>query len=126
MPLNITVTKKEPGVFTISPVGSIDSETYAKLEREIEKIMEPLTKAIILNMEGVTFISSMGLGVIFKTKKIMEEKKGTLVMTNLKPNIKKIFDLVKAIPSWMFETMEEADEYLDTFLAHKEKEEEEK
>ena len=122
MPLKITVTKKEPEVFTVSPVGSIDSETYMELEKEIRTIMDSSPKAIILNLEGVTFISSMGLRTIFMAKEMIEEKQGTLIIANPQPKIKEMFDIVKVIPDSMFASLEEADEYLDRFLNEIEKE----
>ena len=122
MPLTVTVTKKEPGIFTISPVGSIDSETYMELEKEIRTIMDSSPKGIILNLEGVTFISSMGLRTIFMAREMMEENKGTLVIANPQPKIKEMFDIVKVIPDSMFASLEEADEYLDAFLSEIEKE----
>ena len=122
MPLTVTVTKKESGIFTVSPAGSIDSETYMELEKEIRTIMDSSPKGIILNLEGVTFISSMGLRTIFMAREMMEEKKGTLVIANPQPKIKEMFDIVKVIPDSMFASLEEADEYLDAFLSEIEKE----
>lgn len=122
MPLTVTVAKKESGVFTVSPVGSIDSATYMELEKEIRTIMDSSPKAIILNLEGVTFISSMGLRTIFMAKEMIEKNKGTLVIANPQPKIKEMFEIVKVIPDSMFASMEEADEYLDTFLSEIEKE----
>ena len=113
MPLEVAINKKEEGVFTVSCFGYIDTTTYMILDKELAPILVPATRVIILNMEGVTYISSMGLGVIFKAKKIIEQYKGRLIMANLQPQVRNVFDIIKALPPQaIFTSMEEADAYL--------------
>jgi anti-anti-sigma factor len=113
MSLEVSVNKKEEGIFRVTCFGSIDTATYQILDKELSPILVPETKVIIFNMEGVSYISSMGLGVIFKAKKILEENKGRLIMANLQPQVKSVFDIIKALPSQaIFTSMEEADAYL--------------
>jgi len=120
MLLKVNITKKEPGVFVVPPEGSIDTETSPDLQRAIEPILNDETKVIILNKQGVNFITSMGLSIIFRTKQTLEAKKSILMVTNLQPKVQKVFELVKAIPDYIFATMEEADTHLDAFLAQNE------
>lgn len=122
MGLKISVAIKETGVFIVKPAGEIDSVTCVELEGAIRPLLLPSTKAIIFDLSLVNFISSMGLSVIFKTKETVEKNKGTLVITNLQPKIKKVFEMVKVIPEYLFASMEEADTYLDKFLTEMEKE----
>jgi len=117
--LKITTKEKEPGVYIVSPAGSIDSETAPEFEQAIQK--HSRAKAIILDLKKLTYITSMGLSAIFKAKKSLQEHQGVLVITNLPSQIQKVFELVKVIPEYVFTTMEEADTYLDTFLADIEK-----
>ena len=125
MSLRINVTKKYPEIFTISLSGSIDSETSAQLDKTVSKIFDSSPKGIILNMEKVNYISSMGVGVIFRTKKSIENIGGTLAITNLQPQIKKVFDAVKFIPSHIFENMAEANAHFDNFFTHLQRQESE-
>jgi anti-sigma B factor antagonist len=113
MSLEVSIHRKEEGVFTVSCFGSIDTTTYMILDKEITPILVATTKVIIFNMEGVNYISSMGLGVIFKAKKILEQNKGRLIMANLQPQVRNVFDIIKALPAQaIFTSMEEADAYL--------------
>ena len=118
MGLDIKVEKKKEGYYVISLVGSIDSDTYTELERQLKPILVSSTKALNFNMEGVNYLSSIGFGVIFKTREALEKNGGSLAITGLQPNVKKLFDAVKAIPESLFATMEEADDYLDAYLAY--------
>ena len=54
----------------------------------------------------------MGVGVIFKIKKILKQNSGTLLMINPQPQIKKVFEIIKVLPDEIFSSIEEADEYL--------------
>ena len=117
MGLVISVEKKQEGVFSIIPVGSIDSETYGEVDKAVKSVLGSQAKAIIFDFKGLIYITSMGLGTIFRTKAAIEKNGGTLAIINLQPEIKKVFDIVKVIPAYIFESMQEADEYLDTFLS---------
>ena len=115
MKLRVDIKKKEPGVFVVSPKGPVDSETYSLFEKELQSIVD--AKAIILDMAKLTYITSMGLSVIFKTKQNLQAQQAVLVITHLQPNVQKVFDLLRIIPEYVFTTMDEADGYLDNFLS---------
>ena len=72
-------------------------------------------------MEGVAFalyhsfetLSSAGLRVIFKAKKLMDANGGKFLMVNLQPQIKKVFEIIKALDGMnVFKDQAEMDEYL--------------
>ena len=118
MGLKIEIERDKQGdSFTVSLIGSLDTETYIEFEKKINSILNPSVKGIILNMEGLTYISSIGLAAIFRARQILENNGGTLALANLKPNIQKIFDAVKVIPEHIFATLQEADDYLDKYIA---------
>jgi len=114
MVLEISVEKKEKGVFIIKPSGRVDADTCHLLKKEIKKLLVPSVKVLILDMAGVEYISSSGIGLIFETKKDIERIKGSLVLSNLQPHVKKVFEIVKALPVLsLFGSAEELDRYLE-------------
>lgn len=117
MALKMNIEKKDDGSYVASLLGSLDTDTYIDFEAKLKSIITADTKGVILNMEGLTYISSIGFAAIFRSKQALEKNKGTLVVANLQPNVKKIFDAVKVIPESIFATLEEADDYLDRFIA---------
>ena len=117
MDLKIKVKKTKSDNYIISLIGSLDTETYQLLEKEIDPILKKSPKGIIVNMQRLDYISSIGLGLLFKAKKDMDEKGGTLIIANLKPDIKRIFEAIKAVPEMFFATIESPDEYLDEYIA---------
>ncbi|MFH1491176.1 MAG: STAS domain-containing protein [Pseudomonadota bacterium] len=114
MPLNITVEMRKVGVYIAKLQGRLDSGTYMFLEERLAPFLDPSTKGIILDMGELEYISSAGVRVVFKTRKFLESQNGSFIMTHLKPQIEKVFEIINALPSMnIFRSVEEADQYLD-------------
>ena len=114
MPLKVKSTSKRPGVIVVSPIGSINAGTYGILEAKVDEILESPPDVIIFDMEFTDYISSTGIRVLLKTKKAMKATNGRMVFMNLQPQIQKVFDILKAIPSLkVFASIQELDQYLD-------------
>jgi len=114
MALKVTSAEKRPGVITISPIGSMDTNTYMILEEKVDSILQKTPDLIIFDMENLNYINSMGIRVLLKTKKAQKKWDGKVVFMNLQPQIKKVFDILKALPSLqVFASIEELDNYLD-------------
>lgn len=115
MSLTITIQEKKDNSFLVAPVGEINTETCQKLEKEVAPVLARAS-AIVFEMKDVTYISSMGLGAIFRIKQAMEKKQGTVLLVNPQPQIRAVFESMKILPDRMFASLEEADECLDAFL----------
>jgi len=115
MSLKVKSTSKRPGVIVISPIGSINAGTYSILDAKVDEILESTPDVIIFDMEFADYINSTGIRVLLKTKKALKETSGRMVFTNLQPQIQKVFDILKAIPSLkVFASIQELDRYLDS------------
>jgi len=113
MSLKINSEKKPGDVFVFTLNGSIDSDTYKELDDRISPVLNSGAKVVIFDMDGVEYVSSMGLNTIFKIQRTLDKSSGTFMMTNIQPQVKKVFEIVKALPSMkIFESIEEADAYL--------------
>ncbi|MFP5213073.1 MAG: STAS domain-containing protein [Acidobacteriota bacterium] len=106
--------EKMPKVFILFPIGSLDGNTYELLEKKAEYLISEGDASIInIDMKDVDFISSMGVRAVIKIKKSLALKGGKMVMSNLQPQIKKVFEIINALPSLtIFASIEELDEYL--------------
>lgn len=117
MALDIKIIKKKDYVYSVELKGSLDSETYTELEDELKEIIDEKTKAVILDMAGVDYVSSIGIRVLVGAKKSLEGKNASFAMMNLQPQIKKIFDVMKILPMFdIFDGMPEADKYIDQII----------
>ena len=115
MPLKIDTVANKPGIARVLVAGALDSNTAPQLDKALSDI-DASVLLIVLDMEGLEYISSAGLRVIFAALKRQEAKRGELVFTNMGPGVKKVFEIVKALPSLnVFASLDEMDEYLATF-----------
>ncbi|MFH1395013.1 MAG: STAS domain-containing protein [Candidatus Omnitrophota bacterium] len=114
MSLKVDIKEQQKGVYVVRVGGRLDTETYVNFGERIKQYLDDTTKILIFDLEKLSYISSIGLGVIFQARKTIESRKGVFILTNLQPQIKKIFEVVKALPeNPVFESMEEVDKYLD-------------
>ena len=114
MPLKVKSAMREKGIFKLSPIGAIDAHTHSVLEDKVDEILAQQPDVIIFDMEFADYISSSGIRVLLKAKKALKETNGRMVFMNLQPQIQKVFEILKAIPSLkVFASIEELDQYLD-------------
>ena len=117
MPLEIKVVKKKNYVYSVELKGSIDTETSYQLEDELREIIDEKTRAVILNMGVVNYISSAGIRAVIWAKKTLEQRNATFAMIDLQPQIKKVFDVMRILPMIdIFDDMPEADKYIDQII----------
>lgn len=112
MSLTVEVNPQQVGQWEVVLNGSLDSDTASDLEEALEPVLKPETRRITFNMSGVDFISSAGIRVVAVTAKAMKANGGALAITQLQPQIQRVFDIIKALPSMgVFASQAEADEY---------------
>ena len=113
MSLEIVITPEANNGKRISISGSLDSNTAPELQQSIDTEINDSVSATIIDFKDLDFLSSAGLRVIFKTKKLMDNNAGKFLMVNLQPQIKKVFEIIKALGSMnVFKDQAEMDEYL--------------
>jgi len=117
MALGIKIVKKSDCVYTVELKGSLDTETSPELEEKLKEIIDEKTKAVIFDMNELDYISSAGIAAVINTKKELKEKNASFAMLNLKPQIKKVFEVLKILPMFeIFDDMPEADKYIDQII----------
>ncbi len=115
MPLKVKSNTRGQGIIVVSPIGSIDASTFSVFDEKMDDILKQKPDVIIFDMEFADYLSSSGIRVLLKTKKALKQTDGRMVFMNLQPQIQKVFDILKAIPTLkVFASIEELDNYLDT------------
>jgi anti-sigma B factor antagonist len=118
MALKVNVTNRRQGVFVVAPIGSIDTAGHSLFQEKVNSIVAQHPDVIIFDMEFTDYINSMGLRVLFAAQKALKTRSGKLVYMKLQPQIKKVFDILSALPSLkVFASIEELDGYLDAMQA---------
>ena len=114
MALKVNTAVKRPGIFVVAPIGSIDAAGHAVFQERVDSVLNQNPDVIIFDMEYADYINSMGIRVLVKTKKAMKQRRGKIMFINLQPPIKKVFEILNALPSLkVFASIAELDGYLD-------------
>jgi anti-sigma B factor antagonist len=113
MQLEVNTTVKSPGVFVVTPIGSIDGTDRGLLQGRLDAVLGQNPNTIIFDMERTDYLNSMGIRVLVKTKKALALRGGEIAFINLQPQIRKVFDIINALPAFkVFATIQEFDDYL--------------
>jgi anti-anti-sigma factor len=114
MSLSIEIAPVGNGSQRVSLAGRLDTHTYGELDQQLSPVLGSQIQSLILDLAGLDYISSAGVRSIFKARKALAARGGKVVVVNPKPQIQKVFDVVKAVPlDEIFSSVQEADAYLD-------------
>ncbi len=114
MSLTVRTDQKALGAFIVAPSGQINGQTYDVLEDELDQLLAQNPNLIALDLAEVDYLSSAGIRVILKTQKALKARDGKLVFMHLQPQIRKVFEIIEALPTMrVFKNFEEMDDYLD-------------
>ncbi|NLU25447.1 MAG: STAS domain-containing protein [Clostridiales bacterium] len=87
------LTKSSDRNLTIRLEGELDHHGAKKSMRELERAVESaLPLSATLDFSGVTFMDSSGIAVVLRVLRRMRELGGTLKLTKVPPQAKKVFD----------------------------------
>jgi anti-sigma B factor antagonist len=113
MALEIAITTEASTEKRITIAGSLDSFTAPDLQKIIATEINESISTTIIDFKDLDFLSSAGLRVIFMTKKFMDNSGGKLLLVNLQPQIKKVFEIVQVLDHMsIFKDQDEMDAYL--------------
>ncbi|MBN2505214.1 MAG: STAS domain-containing protein [Verrucomicrobia bacterium] len=117
MPLDIQIQKNPTGenaaALTVTLIGSLDTVTAPDLERQLAPWLGGPVADIVFDLAQLKFISSAGLRVFSVTRKTLKERGGQASFLNLQPQIREVFDIIKALPGVaIFKDVAELDRYL--------------
>ena len=82
---------EENNKIVVGLVGKLDSTTFSVLEKEIE-VMDVEGKTVVLDLKELEYISSAGLRVVLKLKKIMD-RVGSLEVINANELVLEVFEI---------------------------------
>ncbi|MFA6371640.1 MAG: STAS domain-containing protein [Methanothrix sp.] len=77
----------------VSVSGRIDGATYKDLETILNELIDQNKSEIVLDLEGVVYISSVGLRVLLAAQKKVRPKKGELKLVSLQPFVREVFEI---------------------------------
>jgi anti-sigma B factor antagonist len=82
---------KEGKKLTLAAVGRIDTSTAPDFEKSITENVQG-AEELVLDMQGVEYISSAGLRVILKAQKLMLSQ-GKMKVINISESVMEVFEI---------------------------------
>ncbi|MES2311850.1 MAG: STAS domain-containing protein [Pseudomonadota bacterium] len=96
--------------------GRLDAMTFGELDEAALALLRRLDdgSTVVIDLTGLEYVSSAGLRSFAKIRKSMRARGGHTLLLNPQPQVRKVFDIVKAVPvSEVFTSTQELDAYLD-------------
>lgn len=94
--------------------GRLDTHTYQTLDEALSPLLATTVQTLVLDLSELEYISSAGIRSIFKARKALSPRQGKVLVTHPQPQIRKVFDMVKAVPlGEIFTSTQELDAYLE-------------
>lgn len=94
MSLKAQVRTDSLGNITVHMEGGLDFENSLPFRRELQSLISdnPLS-TVTLDMNGLDFVGSSGIGVFVETLRTLNEKKSQIKLSNVKTEFLKVFKL---------------------------------
>ena len=93
--------------------GEVDNTTWTAASDALKPLIAAPFPHVVFNLSDLNFLSSAGISVLLDARRRLEAKKVTVSAVGMRPAIRKVFDIMQAMPaSQIFANVAELDEYL--------------
>lgn len=108
MDLGLDVTERD-GCAVLAVSGEVDVATVPRLREQLHGLVAQGTNRIIVDLDGVDFLDSTGLGVLVGALKRVRSNDGELSLVCTQPRIRKVFEVTGLTKVFsLFDSVDEA------------------
>lgn len=93
MALEVQTRQAENGVTVVAPTGRLDVAGAPALKEAISEVARDGSPHIVIDMEGVTFVDSTGLGSVIAALKQVRSKEGQLRLAAPNQQVRVVLEL---------------------------------
>lgn len=90
--MDVTITKNGSKTI-VTLVGRLDSSNADKFQNDIAVLMEDQNPDFEIDCSQMDYTSSQGLRIFLTLQKNVTSKGGSMVMHDMKPQVKEVFDI---------------------------------
>lgn len=87
------IINKVDNKFDVTLSGRLDTTNADQFQKDIEILMEGEKPDITLDCKDMEYTSSQGLRMFLMLQKSVNSRGGSLVMKDMKPQVKEVFDI---------------------------------
>lgn len=84
---------KEGSKTLVTLIGRLDTTNADMFQKDIQPLMEGENPDIEFDCTNMEYTSSQGLRMFLMLQKSVNSRKGQLIMRNMKPQVKEVFDI---------------------------------
>ncbi len=95
MDIKIDIRQKSNNITLVVLRGEIGTETVNQFKEKLDAIVNEGRKRLVMDFQDVSYLNSMGLGVVAATLKKVKKDKGDLKLVNLSPAVQELFELTR-------------------------------
>lgn len=85
--------RTENGHSVVSLAGRLDAVTAPACEQKFRELITAEGLSLVVDLDGVEYISSAGLRVLLVVAKLLREKNGRLCLANVRRNVLTVFEI---------------------------------
>jgi anti-anti-sigma factor len=88
----LTVTELEDGIKIITLEGRMDIDGTQKIDTRLTVATASESANVIVDLSGVEFMSSIGIGVLVRSANALKQRQGKIVLLNPQPGVFKVLE----------------------------------
>ncbi len=100
-------------VKVLACAGRMDAQVSDLLKDRIRDLLDEGATQLVVDMEGLEFLDSSGLGALVSCLRRVKEKKGEIKLAGLRPEVRSIFEITRV--SRLFHICETVPEAIKAF-----------
>ncbi len=100
--MQLTITRQE-GQLTAALRGELDHHSAGQLRQKIDAaLLQYRSKHLVLDLSGLSFMDSSGIGLIMGRYRLMRDMEGTLTVVGATPRIESLLRMagMEKLPIW--------------------------
>ena len=90
--MKVTINQQDAKTLVVLE-GRLDTTNAADFQKDIAPLMEGANPDIVLDCTDMEYTSSQGLRMFLMLQKSVSSRGGSLVMKNMRPQVKEVFDI---------------------------------
>lgn len=91
--IKTVITKGDGGITHVTLEGNLDTPSSNEFSVAMQPLFNKSEPNIIINCEGLTYISSSGLRTFILLQKSVNKNNGQMVLERLLPEVRRVFDM---------------------------------
>lgn len=75
--------------------GEVDLRSSPQLRSRLLQIIEQKPKCVVVDLSGVSYMDSSGVGTMVEVKRLIERDGGQIVLSGLQPRVRSVFEITQ-------------------------------